>query len=160
MEGPEHWRSSKKRTVFIFLSNSCQSNLPPLEWNPGHRWGQHIFFPAWRGFLSPDRQDKKKTKAMKNYAKNETQPHAHTCKHGSRRTLCSIASRLLLSFKKLSFSRWACWVVCAACFFRVNSRSWRKNKTSLLRVTLTLAKTATKLNKFTCFQTILNRDST
>lgn len=55
------------------------------------------------------------------------------CKHGYPCTLCSIASRVLLSFKKLSFSRWACWVICAACFFRVNSRSWRKSNICLLR---------------------------
>lgn len=52
---------------------------------------------------------------------------ADACKGEIRRTLCSIDSRLLLSFKKLSFSRWACWVICAACFFRVNRRSWRKS---------------------------------
>lgn len=40
------------------------------------------------------------------------------------RTLCSISSRVVLSFRKLSFSRWACWVIWVACFLRVASRSW------------------------------------
>lgn len=58
-------------------------------------------------------------------------------KNGYRHTLRSITSRLLLSFRKLSFSLWACSVICSACFFRAKSRSLKEEQknTSLGSVT-------------------------
>lgn len=116
----------KEKTVPVFCPAGCQSNLPLLEWNPGHQWGQRIFSPAWRGFLSPKEIKIKGIcdgTVFSTHTPKQGCPHAWTCKQEHLRTLCSIASRLLLSFKKLSFSRWACWVIWAACFFRVESRS-------------------------------------
>lgn len=131
--------TSNRQTALIFLCDSCQSNLPPSEWIPGRQWGQNIFFPAWWGFLSPRRQKKEKRKTITDDLKLFGMVLSfHLCNDAEMitgvhpRTLCSIASRLLLSFKKLSFSRWACWVICAACFFSVNSRSWRKSKINAL----------------------------
>lgn len=97
------------------------SNLPPLGRSPGHQWGQHIFFPVLLISLFPDRWNEKQ----------DWQIHRSIFlkqKRNFRYTLCSISSRLLLSFKKLSFSRWACWVIWVACFLRVASRSCKHFK--------------------------------
>lgn len=104
--------------------------VPPSYWG-GWRgssappWARHISSPGcWD---SPFPVKKTPQKRRRNFSQRTRHAQFHLLPGVSASlTRCSIIWRLFFSFRKLSFSFWACWMICVDCFFRASIFSYKR----------------------------------